>query len=286
MTMEPTINRQYKDRVFRFYFGYSKENCLSLYNALNGSNYTDPEQLIFNSLDNVIYMGMKNDLAFRLYLDENFYEHQSSWNPNAPLRGLFYIAKDLEGYVSSQPLSIYSSRLIKIPTPHYVIFYNGIDKDIPDHMELRLSDAFEKPGGCLELTAQVYNINIGHNEELMRRCKPLHDYAQLVHLIRRNQDKGMELNQAVDEAVTECIRSGIMADFLRKHRSEVVGMILTEYNEEETLNKLRADEREQGGILNLAYAIKEGFSITKAANIMKMSVSQFKQRAKELGCAL
>ena len=237
--MDALINRQHKDRLFRFIFGESKENALSLYNALNHSNYTDPENLTFTTIGNAIYMGMKNDLSFLFQMEMNLYEHQSTLSPNVPLRGLFYVSRLMEAYAKTQQVSIYDTELLRLPTPHYIVFYNGT-ADTPDTWELRLSDAFDHPGGCLEVVATVYNINSGRNRELMERCRPLYEYSELIGLIRRNQEAGMSISDAVNGAVDACIAQGILKDVLIKHKSEVVGMLLTEYDEAETMEKLRA----------------------------------------------
>ena len=243
--MEAAVNYRYKDRLFRFIFGQSRENALSLYNAVNDSHYTNPEELEFNTMEDFIFMGMKNDFSFLLSMEMHLYEHQSSYNPNMPLRGLGYLARAFEAYVRRNRRNIYGRRQIKLPTPHYIVFYNGTEER-PDREELRLSDAFEKPGGCLELVVSAYNINAGHNQALLRRCRPLGDYAALVAMVRENQNAGMERDAAVYTAVDDCIRRNILAELLTKHKAEVVGMLFTEYDEEETLRMIREEEREEG----------------------------------------
>ena len=124
ITRETKVQRNYKDTVSRMLFR-EPENALSLYNALNGTSYTDASQITFNMLDNAIYMGMQNDISFLIMNEVNLYEHQSTYNLNMPLRDLFYVAELLQVYVKDQ--SLYSSKLIKLPTPHFVVFYNGIE---------------------------------------------------------------------------------------------------------------------------------------------------------------
>ena len=137
----PKTEHNYKDRLFRFVF-QNKEDLLELYNALNHSEYRDPGELIVNTLEDVIYMGMKNDISFLIGGTLNLYEHQSTWNPNMPLRGFFYFARIYENYVGSNHKDIYSSTLQALPFPRYFIFYNGV-KEEPDRKELSLSDAFK-----------------------------------------------------------------------------------------------------------------------------------------------
>ena len=239
------MNRQYKDRVLRKLLSESKENALSLYNALNNSNYTNAEDLEFNTIEDVIYMGMKNDFSVLFQMEINLYEHQSTLSPNYPLRGFLYLPRLYESYIQKRRLNVYGSKLVKIPTPHYVVLYNG-KEDTEEQYELKLSDAFEHAGGCVELTCTVYNINAGHNPELMERCPLLREYAELVARIRSGQDGGLSIDDAVNEAVDSCIREGILKDFLLKHKAEVVGMLLTEYNEAETMELLREEAREEG----------------------------------------
>ena len=139
----PTANRQYKDTVFRMLFS-EKENLLSLYNAVTGSHYQNAEALKIVTLENAIYMGMKNDLAFMLETNIYLYEHQSTINPNIPLRDLIYIGIEYQQYLNDK--SLYSSKLQKIPAPKFMVFYNGTD-DVEDRMELKLSSAYEHLAG-------------------------------------------------------------------------------------------------------------------------------------------
>ena len=155
-------NRKYKDSLFRMVFS-KKEDLLDLYNAMNGTDYCDVDELEVNTLENVLYMSMKNDVSFVVGCTMSLYEHQSTKNANMPLRGLFYFAKLYETYVAENALDIYSSALQKIPTPQYIVFYNGEEKE-EDERTLKLSDAFMKEGGCLECEVRLLNINYGHNK--------------------------------------------------------------------------------------------------------------------------
>lgn len=234
------VNRIYKDRLFRLVFS-DRRNLLELYNALNGSHYEDPEALEITTLEDAIYMSVKNDLSFLIDNVLNLYEHQSTYNPNMPVRGFFYLADAYRKYVEQRKLNLYSSSLLPLPTPNYLVFYNGL-KDAPDRMELRLSDAFAGKGTpCLELKATMSNINLGHNRELMEHCKQLHQYAQFVDRVRCGVDLTGDLEQAVNLAVDQCINEGILAEVLSEHRAEVLSVILTDYNEEEHI----AMEREE-----------------------------------------
>ena len=238
------VNREYKDSVFRMLYR-EKKNLLQLYNALNGTSHTDPEELIVTTLENAIYLGMKNDVSFLLDDRMTLYEHQSTWNPNLPLRDLLYISRLLEKHVNAGNRSIYSSSLIRIPAPRFVVFYNG-QRRVEDHTVLKLSDAFEKPekDPALELRVRLVNINPGASPELMERCRTLREYSEFVARIRKHIDEEASIREAVEQAVSECIREGILAEFLRSQRSEVVAMSIFEYDHEVEMKKLTDELRE------------------------------------------
>ena len=238
-----TPHRNYKDTVFRMLFS-DRKNLLSLYNAVSGAHYDDPEKLEIVTLENAIYMGMQNDISFLIMNEVNLYEHQSTYNLNMPLRDLFYVAELLQVYVKDQ--SLYSSKLIKLPTPHFVVFYNGVE-DKPEKRILRLSEAFEVPTDDpeLELKVTILNINPRMNEDLKEKCPVLKQYTQYVEQVRRNS-ASMPLEQAVEAAIEYCIRQDILKDFLLKQRAEVVKMSIVEYDEEREIELIRRDEREIG----------------------------------------
>ena len=240
---ETKVQRNYKDTVSRMLFR-EPENALSLYNALNGTSYTDASQITFNMLDNAIYMGMQNDISFLIMNEVNLYENQSTYNLNMPLRDLFYVADLLQVYVKDQ--SLYSSKLIRLPTPHFVVFYNGTGNK-PERRILRLSEAFEVPTKDpeLELKVTILNINPSMNEELKEKCPILKQYTQYVEQGRYNSTS-MPLEQAVETAIEYCIKHEILKDFLLKQRAEVVKMSIFEYDEEREMELIRRDEREIG----------------------------------------
>ena len=226
-----TINRTYKDRLFKIIFEDKKE-LLSLYNALTGKNYQNPDELEINTIDDVIYMHLKNDMSFILDDWQNLFEQQSTFNPNQPLRGFFYFA-DLYK-VKYFGKKIYSTRLLKIPTPQYIVFYNGI-ANMPDRKELRLSDAFQQPTEQpdIEVVAHMLNINYGHNKELMERCRKLKEYAQFIDIIRHylRENKQWSNEQAISKAIDDCIQNNILRDILQKERLRVMASILSEFDE-------------------------------------------------------
>ena len=226
-----TINRSYKDRLFKIIFEDKKE-LLSLYNALTGKNYQNPDELEINTIDDVIYMHLKNDMSFILDDWQNLFEQQSTFNPNQPLRGFFYFA-DLYK-VKYFGKKIYSTRLLKIPTPQYIVFYNGTTS-MPDRKELRLSDAFQQPTAQpdIEVVAHMLNINYGHNKELMERCQKLKEYAQFIDIIRHylKENEHWSNEQAISKAIDDCIKNNILRDILQKERLRVMASILSEFDE-------------------------------------------------------
>ena len=188
---ETKVNRKNKDRLFNFLFGQpeNREWTLSLYNAVNDSHYTDETQITFNTLKDVLYIGMRNDTSFLISGVMNVYEHQSSYNPNMPVRQLEYVSRLFSGYINEHRLNKYGETLIKLPTPKLVVFYNG-EKDSPDEYFLKLSDSFNPPPGVeadVEVKVRMLNINAGRNRKLMNACKPLEEYAWFVEAIRNKQ---------------------------------------------------------------------------------------------------
>ena len=267
---ELKVNRKYKDTVFRMLFS-DKERLLELYNAVSGKNHNNADELEIVTLENAVYMGMKNDLAFLLNMNIYLYEHQSTVNPNMPLRDLFYITSEFSELVELK--SSYSSALIKLPTPNFVVFYNG-DIEIGDVSEYRLSDSYmtrvEEP--ALELRVTVLNVNYGKNVKLMEQCESLKEYAQYVALVRKYKQETGSLDDGVKLAIEHCINEGILEDFLRKNRSEVEMTSIFEYNKEEEDRKLYEAGVEQGMEKGIEQGIEKGVKQTKrkvACSLMK-----------------
>ena len=242
------VRNKHKDLLFQRVFA-DKRDMLDLYNALNGTNYTDIDALSIVTLEDAIYMSIKNDLSFIVASTLNLYEHQSTVNPNMPLRGLVYLAKEYRTYYDNSDQSIYSRKLIKLPRPQYIIFYNGTEEQ-PEEKYLRLSDAFEPAGNgeepMLECIAKQININYGYNQKLLETCKRLHDYSYFINEIRANITEGLILSEAISQAMDSCIRKEILVDILSKQRSEVYDMLLTEFDEERYERTLRQDAFEEG----------------------------------------
>lgn len=249
----------YKDRIFRLLFK-DKQRLLELYNALNNTAYTDVDDLTVNTLENAIFMKMKNDVSFLIGCDMCLYEHQSTYCPNMPLRGLFYITDLYRKYIKDIDLSI--KKRIMIPTPHYIVFYNGTEHQEEEFFQ-NLSASFEEQTkGCLELTVQTLNINYGQNKELMNKCKTLADYSYFIAEIRSNL-KTSSLKAAVVAAVDTCIQQNILKEFLIEQKAEVIAMSIYEYNEEYVKKVLHEEGFEEGKSAGML----EGISTKLVENI-------------------
>ncbi len=224
----------------------NKKRLLSLFNAVNGTQYDNPDDLTITILEGVLYLGMKNDVSCIIDMMMQLYEHQSTVNPNMPLRNLFYVSDLLQKYIYEEGIDIYSRKQIKIPTPKFVVFYNG-DEEQPERKEILLSKAFSANTGetNMELVVLQININKGQNEELKAACKTLQEYAEFTERAREHR-KEMELEDAIRTTIDECIRDGILKDFLLKNKAEVYHMCLYEFDVELHERVLREEEREEG----------------------------------------
>lgn len=239
----PETNRSYKSRLFEMIYS-EKSELLELYNAIHGTHYDNPEQLEINTLKNAIYMSMHNDVSFIIDSQLQLYEHQSTVNPNLPLRALMYIA-DLYSVLTKDE-NLYGEKQIYLPTPEFITFYNGTD-NLPDSKVIKLSDAYTVDNGepSLELKMTVLNINPGSNQELKKKCKTLDDYAVYTNLVRRYA-KDMPLREAVERAISECIENDILAKFLTQNKAEAIKVSIYEYDEEKHMRQEREYSREKG----------------------------------------
>ena len=242
------INRNNKDRLFCKIFGREKykKYALELYNAVNGSDYKSLSDLEIITLEDAVYIKMKNDVAYLVSGTIAIYEHQSSVNRNMLLRGFMYMGELYGKILKRKKTNIYNTTLVRIPAPQYIVFYNGKD-DYPEYSKLRLSDAFTIPTDDhdYEFTAIVYNINCGRNKKLLDSCKPLWGYSFLIDRIRTNS-KTMPVEDAVDEAVRYCIANGILVDVLEEERSAVMLEMLTYFDKKGYEEGLREEAREKG----------------------------------------
>ena len=277
--MSNEVNAQYRDRLFKFIFGNPAHKAwtLSLYNAVNGSRYTDENAIEINTIEDAVYLGMKNDVSFLINDTLNLYEQQSTFNPNMPMRFLIYAGMLYDKYVrNTWTYSIYCSSLQKAPAPKFVCFYNGA-ADKEDRVILKLSDSFDKESvSDIEVTVTMLNINYGHNQELLNACKPLYDYSWFVYQTSEKRRRGMELNLAIDEALNELPDNSTLKKFLMDNKAEVKRMCITEYDQERVLVQQREEGRLEGrveGLIeekkNTAEKLRQrGWSVEEIADLL------------------
>jgi len=234
-------NREYKASAFTTYFGIS-ENAAELYRALSHSENVGPEDIRFTTLSGVLYMARKNDMAFtaksRVLVVG---EHQATLNMNMPLRSAIYYGRTMEKLID--PRNIYKLHAIPIPTPEFYVFYNGT-KEQPQERILKLSDAYlektEDP--MLELKVKMININPAAGHPILEECRPLYEYSVFIQKIRDYMESGNTRDEAIKRGMEDCVREGIMVDFIAEYGTEVRNMLFTEFNMEDAL-EVRGEEK-------------------------------------------
>ena len=248
------VTSKFKDNVFCMLYR-DKRNLLELYNALNNSTYTNVDDLQVTTLNGGSYMKYKNDASFLLCMSLYMFEQQSSKNPNMPLRFLHYVSDVFRELFSNSML--HRRSMIKIPVPHFVTFYNGLEKWIEDEDEIRLSDMYEIPTDNPELELKVRVININKDVHILNKCKTLRDYMTFVKKVRFKMGvEGDDVRIAVTEAIDECIDEDILVDFFEQHREEVVEVSIYDYDEEE-VRRVLAEEYAQEYAQKVAKEVSE-----------------------------
>jgi hypothetical protein len=240
-------NKEYKSDVFSMLL-QDKKRAMEIYNAINGTDYDDPELVEMTTLDDKSFsLTVRNDASFILDANLSLYEHQSTYCPNMPLRDLLYFASIIQKQIKAQKRDIYGGRILKIPVPHFVVFYNG-KEDAPDQYDLRLSDAFEKETEDpeIELVCHVYNINSGKNTPLLSKCQTLREYMYFVDMVRKNNEISGNLEDAIEKAINQCMEENVLRDFLAQHREEVMHVMTLDYTFERRLEMQRAEAIEDG----------------------------------------
>ena len=268
-----TVNRNYKDSVFVDLFSEdekAKDNFLSLYNALHDTNLNSAVNLKPLRLEQVMYMTFYNDVSS---LVDNkviiLAEHQSTINPNMPLRCLEYVVRLYEQLYESREK--YSRQLLQIPTPEFYVFYNGLEL-FPQEYTLKLSDAFicKTKTPCLELRVDVININNKTGHKLLERCQSIHQYSLFVDTVRKYTEK--DPIRGFQKAITECIQNNILKEYLQRKTKEVINMLLAEYDYETDIAVQRAEERK----IAFAEGIEQGYrqkALQDAGNFKQLGVS-------------
>jgi hypothetical protein len=267
--MNARPNREYKDSLFVRYMAESKERLVEVYNAVRGSDMPSDTEVEVNTLENVLYYGVNNDLSFTLGGSlVVLVEDQSTVNFNMPLRLLVYVASLYSALLPSR--AMYAKKTVKVPRPEFIVFYNGKD-EMPDTMELRLSEAFmdAQAKEKLELTLSVYNINPGHNEEIRGRSRALRDYSSFVAKVHEYEKSGMSLEEAIGAGVKYAIGNDIMSDFIERHSSEVRNMLFMEYDPEEARKVAMEEGYEDGLEKGLEEGLEKGISEGREEGLLK-----------------
>ena len=251
-------NRRYKDSVFADLFGEdknAKKNFLALYNTLYAANYHSTSILKNIRLKQTMYMSFANDVS---YLVDNkiivLAEHQSTVNPNMPLRCLEYVTRLYEHI--QNPRDRYSRTLKKIPIPAFYVFYNGVEK-LPAKQMLKLSDSFimQSETVNLELVVKLININYDKNSQILKSCEPLGQYSLFVDAVRRHI--AVDKEHGFENAIKECIKNDILREYLQRKSREVINMLIAEYDYATDI----AVQREEAGRIAFVNGIKQGKSL-------------------------
>ena len=215
-----------------------------LYNAIEGTDYQETQIIDINTLEDVIYMGMKNDISFVIDDTVVLIEHQSSINENMPLRMGIYLFRIWEKITNSNPMAKYGKRPIEIPNPKLIVLYNG-KEDYPAKKILNLSSLFKKKDvdeKIVDADIKTLNINKGCNPELEQRSKSLADYAAFIAKVRE-YEKNYSLDEAIGLAIKYCIDNDILKECLEQNRYEVNNMLTTEFDLDEYKEVIRIEAR-------------------------------------------
>jgi hypothetical protein len=246
------VNRNHKNSVFSSLFS-NPDVLRELYSAIEGIPIPPDIPIDINTLSNVLFMKQINDVSFlidnRLVM---LIEHQSTISENLPLRLFEYMGRVYEKIVDIEVK--YQKPLVKIPRPEFIVLYNGVDP-YPDYTELKLSDAYMDVEGLkltgidkipLELVVQVYNINHGHNPEMLKKSESLYGYSFFINKIREYQAQGLTLEESVNPVIEYCIKNNILKEYLIEHGSEVINMLTAEYDREMDIAVNRREARQEG----------------------------------------
>jgi len=277
------VNRNHKNSVFSSLFS-TPDVLRELYSAIEGIPIPPDIPIDINTLSNVLIMKQINDVSF--LLDKRLVvliEHQSTINENLPYRLLEYVTRIYEKIVDKERK--YQKNLMKIPKPEFIVLYNGTD-EYPDYTELKLSDAFMDIEGLkltgidkvpLELIVSVYNINQGHNPEILKKCESLYGYSFFINKIREYQTQGLTLEELITPVIEYCIKNNILKDYLEAHASEVINMIFGEYDREMDIAVNRREAREEGRSQGREEGHKEIFDLFEQG----LSVDEIKGRLQQ-----
>ena len=270
-------NREYKSDVFSMLME-NKSYALEVYNALNHSDYRNPEEVEIIRLERGISLSIRNDASFLIDMNMSFYEHQSTYNPNMPLRSMIYYVNALEDWLKRKNLDLFGRKRIQIPTPHFVVFYNGTEKR-PEYEEMRLSEAFchktDEPE--IEVRCRIYNINPDNNRSLKERSAVLEGYTYFVEKVRTYQKRNVGLEEAVDRAIEDCIENHVLEDFFRDRKDEVKKMTHLDYTWEKREQMIRKEEFEDGVAEGMERGIERGVEKGSLQRLVNQVCSKLKR---------
>ena len=276
LVSQNATRRNYKDSVFVDLFAHdisAKENFISLYNALHGTNLdAETTEIQPVMIEKVLYMKYYNDVA--MLVDGKIVvmiEHQSTINENMPFRFLEYIARIYEKITN--PKEKFERKLMKLPVPEFYVFYNG-KEDFPSESEMKLSDAFikldENKNFPLEISVKVININVDKENPVLNRCEALKEYSEFMEQVKFNIEN--KIPEALTVAIKQSIKQGFLSDYLSRKSTEVENMLLTEYDYDTDIAVQRQEAYEDG--------VEKGFSqgaqqkaIETAKNMLKEGLS-------------
>lgn len=238
--------REYKSGVFSMLLE-EPENALDTFNALNDSDYWDVSLIRIHKIGGKVLLSVRNDASFLIDSFFYLYEHQSTYNPNMPLRFLLYFSELIWDLIHEKNLDLFGRKQILIPTPKFIVFYNGLEER-PDIEKFELADSYEHK--CeeydLKLSCIVYNINPGYNDELKKKSKVLCGYTVFVEKVRRYADEYDQLQDAINRAIDECIEEGILVDFFERKREVILEMEVLDMTFERREKLIARDSREEG----------------------------------------
>ena len=258
-------NPRVRDTLFCKYAG-TASNLLAISNAIRGTSYTDASRIQINTLQGSFYSNLKNDISFMLdTLVMMLIEHQTTINPNMPVRLLNYVAELFKIYLEPEKRKMYSSSLIELPAPEFYVFYDGDDTSFEKHV-LKLSDAFKAPSDKLELIVHVYNLATGKNEALKSICKPLKEYSIFSNHYKMLRKQGAAIDEAVRDTIRYCIDNNVMKDYLQHNESEVIDMFGFEWNEKEERQALIEASEARGE----ARGISRGIAIGRIDSVREL----------------
>lgn len=269
---------KYRDTLFRFLFGQERfrEWTLSLFNAVNDTAYTDSDQIQFTAIESVNEYGVKSDVSFLFKGELSQYEHQSTYNPNMPLRQLGYTMHIFEDYIKKHDLKKYGNTQINLPAPRLVVFYNGSRRQPEEEYRLFLRDAFPAEAD-VEARVRVIDINFHRRGKVLQACRPLWEYAWLIEQINQNC-RTMELGKAINQAIRQMPEDFVIKTAVKTFRTEGKGMIWGEFRIEECRQELLAEGREEGvlsaQLMMIRKKLSVGKSVSQIADEMEMEVPE------------